>query len=1221
MNKLYVLFTLLFIGILSDTYGQTDPGRGMYVNRFFRTSTNQSGTVIVDPNYSILSIQDKEDSLLKYAHDNHITYLILYDVHRVFGNATYENYLCAFIQKAKSTYCISKIGIASSCAAMFDNVAIIEASEPFNFVNANYPPSLGFVQNHYTPGDPMFYLAEATKLGLRASTFNDDCNSKIDVLVTEYEFWNTGTDNCTDETATKDQKYQSFQSMITYMDAIRDDYNTNHSHQLTVETYLGYLNQNTAYTHQNIANWIDGSYNGKRRADKILLHYYSANPTGLYSRTASGANFTGYYNTRFVDFCQNTTNSNSSVLPIYSTENTNWGAGSNYFGAWFNVNMNNNIFTAEKIWYNEWHDDANTYSPGLIGNPVYGNNIVPGAAIWFTSYYMLNHLERPVLFSSNSPVCVSPGQSGALQFQYQGPIEQGSGFKFYLISANDTTTVCGNKNMQSWPLYNGVTQTSIDLNAALNGCLLPVGDYDAHLELYYSASCAPYIVPSRRVSVVTAGKIVALTPTTACAGNPVYLQASSTAGGTTSYLWYKGNSSISGATSSTYAPTSAGTSNYSCLITSSITSCSANRTASIPVTINSYPSASISVQSSSSCGKVLKASPNSAAYLWPDGSTSQTYQAVRGGFYSVFVTSNGCKTTASYTFSNVKFDVEEFNGACPGDSNGSLKIDISQGTSPYGITWNGPSSGNDVGLSTGNYLIENLKAGTYTIIVTDGNGCTASIQTSVPLANVPFPNAHSNSPLCAGHSVNLFASGGATYSWTGPLNFTSTLSNPLIAGASSLNTGTYHVEVTNQNGCSATDSVEVVVTSNFVPVANADSVCAGSDLHLSVSQGLNYSWSGPGGFTSSLQNPVIVNADTSKTGLYTVTITNSGGCIGSTSTNALVRPSPVVSASNDGPVCQGGDIHFSAVGGTSFAWTGPSNFTWALQNPELINVALSDTGNYYVTVTDSNLCSDIAKTHLSILVSTTFFADADMDGFGGSSSQQLCAPSGIYSVTNTDDCDDTDSLIHPGASEICYNGIDENCNGMFDDSCSEFLHVKLFIEGFYEGNGTMIPVINAAMYPSLCDTVTIRLHAVTAPYQVLFSIKDAIDITGNGIFQFPLAVIGNEYFISVRHRNALETWSRNPVLFTGMVNCNFVQDSSFAFGSNMKNLGDGNFAMFSGDINHDGAINLFDLNLIELNASDFGTGYNISDLTGDNLIESTDFSLIENNIGILRLRP
>ena len=118
MNKLYVLFTLFSIGILSASYGQTDPGRGMYVNRFFRTSTNQSGTVIVDPNYSILSIPAKEDSLLKYAHDHHVTYLILYDVHRVLGNATYESYLCAFIQKAKSDYCITKIGIASSCAAL-----------------------------------------------------------------------------------------------------------------------------------------------------------------------------------------------------------------------------------------------------------------------------------------------------------------------------------------------------------------------------------------------------------------------------------------------------------------------------------------------------------------------------------------------------------------------------------------------------------------------------------------------------------------------------------------------------------------------------------------------------------------------------------------------------------------------------------------------------------------------------------------------------------------------------------------------------------------------------------------------------------------------------------------------------------------------------------------------------------------------------------------------
>src|SRR5262245_45467000 len=117
MNRFYGLFILLAFGLFSDGFSQiNEPGRGMYVNRFFRTSANQSGNVIIYPNYSILGIQSKEDSLLTYARDNHITYLILYDLHRLFGDAQYESLLCSFIQKAKEDYCITKIGVASSCA-------------------------------------------------------------------------------------------------------------------------------------------------------------------------------------------------------------------------------------------------------------------------------------------------------------------------------------------------------------------------------------------------------------------------------------------------------------------------------------------------------------------------------------------------------------------------------------------------------------------------------------------------------------------------------------------------------------------------------------------------------------------------------------------------------------------------------------------------------------------------------------------------------------------------------------------------------------------------------------------------------------------------------------------------------------------------------------------------------------------------------------------------
>jgi hypothetical protein len=300
----------------------------------------------------------------------------------------------------------------------------------------------------------------------------------------------------------------------------------------------------------------------------------------------------------------------------------------------------------------------------------------------------------------------------------------------------------------------------------------------------------------------------------------------------------------------------------------------------------------------------------------------------------------------------VKFEIEEFNAECQGMHNGSLKADISSyGTSPYKISWTGPVTGSDSGLSSGLYLIENLDAGTYTIVVTDAGGCTASIQTSVPSAIVPVPNASANSPLCAGQTLHLSASGGATYQWTGPNNFTSNINNPAISAVSLNNQGYYYVEVTNQNGCTATDSVEVIISSSFVPVASADTPCAGNALHLQASSGSSYLWSGPGGFSSSLQNPVRANVDTSDAGFYTVTITDASGCIGSASVNALVYSRPVVTASNDGPVCQGSDVHLSVNSSDSYLWTGPDNFISFLQDPTVTNVTLSDTGNFSFTFT------------------------------------------------------------------------------------------------------------------------------------------------------------------------------------------------------------------------------------------------------------------------------
>ncbi len=79
--------------------------------------------------------------------------------------------------------------------------------------------------------------------------------------------------------------------------------------------------------------------------------------------------------------------------------------------------------------------------------------------------------------------------------------------------------------------------------------------------------------------------------------------------------------------------------------------------------------------------------------------------------------------------------------------------------------------------------------------------------------------------------------------------------------------------------------------------------------------------------------------------------------------------------------------------------------------------------------------------------------------------------------------------------------------------------------------------------------------------------------------------------------------------------------ASTAYGNNMANLGDGNFAVFSGDVDQNGDINQDDFSEVEIGSGYFITGYLNDDLTGDGLIESSDYSLIENNLGKISAKP
>lgn len=254
-------------------------------------------------------------------------------------------------------------------------------------------------------------------------------------------------------------------------------------------------------------------------------------------------------------------------------------------------------------------------------------------------------------------------------------------------------------------------------------------------------------------------------------------------------------------------------------------------------------------------------------------------------------------------------------------------------------------------------------AGTYNVTVSNGS-CSASGSTTVVINPSPTIAPNNTGPYCAGTTIQLNAGGtGTTYSWTGPGGFTSGLQNP-TRPATVANGGTYNLTVTSA-GCSSTASTTVVV--NPLPTiapSNTGPYCAGTTIQLNAGgTGTTYSWTGPNGFTSAIQNPTLT-ATTTAAGTYNLTV-SSAGCSSSGSTSVVVNSAPVIAPSNTGPYCAGTTIQLNAGGtGTTYAWTGPNGFSSATQNPTLAATSAAS-GTYNLTVTTAG-CSSTLSTAVTV---------------------------------------------------------------------------------------------------------------------------------------------------------------------------------------------------------------------------------------------------------------
>jgi hypothetical protein len=385
-----------------------------------------------------------------------------------------------------------------------------------------------------------------------------------------------------------------------------------------------------------------------------------------------------------------------------------------------------------------------------------------------------------------------------------------------------------------------------------------------------------------------------------------------------------------------------------------------------------------------------------------------------GTSYTVTTSNGSCTSAASASFSIAA----QFPPAVAGITNNTGTTILTCFTTSISVTATGGTSyvwDNGLGSSVNASI---TSAGTYTVTVTDANGCTATasitITQDVTLPTVGITNNTGATELtCILTSISVTATGGGAYSWSNGLG---TNADATITAA-----GTYTVTVTGANGCTDTETIAITADPN-IPTAGITNntgttvlTCTTTSIGVTATGGVSYSW----------DNGLGTNADATITavGTYTVTATAANSCTATASiivTQDITTPTAAITNNSGTTVltCTTTSISVTATGGTSYSWDGGLGTN--------ANATITAAGTYTVTVTGANGCiatasititadpsapiADITNntgttvltcTTTSISVTATGGVSYSWDGGLGTNANATITAPGTYIVTAT----------------------------------------------------------------------------------------------------------------------------------------------------------------------------------------------------------------------------
>lgn len=502
-------------------------------------------------------------------------------------------------------------------------------------------------------------------------------------------------------------------------------------------------------------------------------------------------------------------------------------------------------------------------------------------------------------------------------------------------------------------------------------------------------------------------------------------------------------------------------------------------------------------------------------YLWSTGATTADLNGLAAGTYTLTVTDqNGCTMVDSFTVTEPAALTVATTGTdalCNGSSDGTAVATASGGTSPYSYVW---SSGTVGDTATG------LAAGTYTVIATDANGCTASATYTVgepaPLSTtVAITDAQCNGSS-DGEITVTFAGGTAPYDYAWS-------NGPFATGASSstnsgLAAGDYTITITDANGCTLSETYTVGEPDPLVVTGTVSNVACYGDstgtIDITVTGGTtaySYAWS---------DGQTTEDATGLPAGTYTVTVTDAHSCTATYTATVTQNDSLELQGSITNVKCNGGSdgaVYLTAIGGVP-----PYGYSWSngAVTQNIVNVTA---GTYGVTVTDGVGCSTVDSFEVTEPDSLlTSIAPTNVDCYGASTgaidltvtggtapynflwsnfatTEDLTnIPAGMYTVVVTDanGCITTDTVTITQNPEIVISGTVTNvtCYGAGDGTVTVSVTGGVPPYGYAWSNGDATATADSLTPGTYTVTVTDSVGCTaTADYDI--TQPDSLDIS------------------------------------------------------------------------------------------------------------------------------